>query len=1280
MGYLNLVEGARAMIRFVYPNVNELDQFVGCGRYLTTTPGDPNLGEQYTLADPQVRRLSSIRSGAYLLAPESDESPREVYECRDSSLPYRGDSVGLAYLLALINRSRRTVWEDGKYSGDIWCTGTIEMISGNPQLGEVFPNQFAIKLRAFLSDPHDRLFMLPLVNLKPPLKRECEDHHVRVVTFAQFKTIPAYHLFETRTIVQLHGHELQELVKFLFLTPEDQEQPQPVWTSAATRLQNLRNFTVQIRKPGAETIAGTGIVVSTDGKIVTCASVVEAATDKDHRQADDAEVDVYFPQVSGDDPKTRRAKVAACLPQYEDDIVLLQVDDEDLLLEQEQIAVLGDAEHSKGNSFETYGYLPSTDSPVTRAGGIILGAIETLPTQTLFSERVQLQSDLMAQELNGAAVLDKTRNLVVGLLSKQYLPKGGTESGRAYAVNLSVLTAEPFAVPGLGLQDSQLPKRLAPQPEPQKPEPAATDLGIAWNNAPASLKTWVGRESLISDIISDWTNPEHRITGLIGFGGEGKSSLARKVVDELLSPSPNLPHQGGGTFSSPPLVGGVRGGGTSSWGEEERPYGVFWWGFYTRPSIDEFFEAALTYMSGGRIDPAMLLSSSERAKVIGAMLHSGHYLFVLDGLEPMQHQQGDRYGLLKNDELRQFLSYFSSLRSQSFCLITSRVPVLDLMDYTSYTHQDVIQLNQADGQELLRKIGVRGADQDLEELIDKWGGHALTLSLLGAYLVEYCDGDVRRTDEIPPPTTKETRYERVNRVLRRYDSHLNEAERAFLMIFSAFRTPVDNVAFDKIFRAKTKKPAKKSSSSKKSFLWKPIAALNTRAFKAMVNRLVAYRILNYDPAADHYTAHPLIIAHYKKLLNKQKPEQVQQVHHNIKEYYLANAGEISEIPTLEELAPLIEAVHHACRACEYDEGFRLLQTNIQQKERFVLSFILGAWDTYLMAMRQLFPNRNTSCEPLVSRPKEKSYLLHEVGFCLMMMGHLKEAIPGYKRAIEIDMNIKNWRDVSCSYLNLTEIYGYFGQLDDGKHTNHESLTMARRAERKMHEVIALADRAWLAHLAGEIEAANQHFQQAEEVQQELDPQTRYLTGLEGAKHSHHLRRAGDSVYAREIIAANLEICEQKSWKDYISLSHRIIGDLEAENGQHKSARAHYDEALKVIRSIARRDILIDILCSRGRWLARHQQDASSAFIDLHEALDYAVNSGYRIYEADIRVALAWAYHAQASSSSLSAEKKNYALASAWQQADRALRMSQNMDYYWGQVDAEEVMRKLEELE
>jgi hypothetical protein len=71
------------------------------------------------------------------------------------------------------------------------------------------------------------------------------------------------------------------------------------------------------------------------------------------------------------------------------------------------------------------------------------------------------------------------------------------------------------------------------------------------------------------------------------------------------------------------------------------------------------------------------------------------------------------------------------------------------------------------------------------------------------------------------------------------------------------------------------------------------------------------------------------------------------------------------------------------------------------------------------------------------------------------------------------------------------------------------------------------------------------------------------------------------------------------------------------------------------------------------------------FNDLEEALMYAVEGGYRMYEVDVRVALAWAY--------LSAGKTN----SAKQFAQLALSMGNEMGYHWGKVDASEVLSKLD---
>src|SRR5574342_731199 len=79
-------------------------------------------------------------------------------------------------------------------------------------------------------------------------------------------------------------------------------------TGNNVRLQNLRDFTVQIRDANDQ-IVGTGIAVSTDGKIVTCAHVVEAAG-IDPRNSKGAEINVYFPQARGGEEKTHRANVA----------------------------------------------------------------------------------------------------------------------------------------------------------------------------------------------------------------------------------------------------------------------------------------------------------------------------------------------------------------------------------------------------------------------------------------------------------------------------------------------------------------------------------------------------------------------------------------------------------------------------------------------------------------------------------------------------------------------------------------------------------------------------------------------------------------------------------------------------------------------------------------------------------------------------------------------------------------------------------------------------------
>jgi tetratricopeptide (TPR) repeat protein len=990
-----------------------------------------------------------------------------------------------------------------------------------------------------------------------------------------------------------------------------------------------------------------------------------------HEPAGDGMVGVYFPQAGGGETKARRATVAACFPKHDDDVVLLQLAGGPAPLGPEQIAVLGTAEESCWHPFRSYGYRRLGDYLAAWADGKIKACVpppEGSPTQ---AEPVQLESSQINQGMSGAGVLDTERNLVVGIVSEVYFP-GNSPKDRdtAWAVNARVLTFDPFNFP---VRQESLPLRPAPQPKTDLAAARAAvapDLGVAWNNAPPPLAgEWAGRADLLRDLTADWADPARRVTGLIGFGGEGKSSLARRWVETLLaadlSPAP-FPERGGESASPFPLREGGQG--------VRSPDAVFWWGFYERPSVDQFFEAALAFLSGGRIDPSKVPSASVRAQIIGAMLGAGRYLFVLDGLEVLQHQEGDRYGLLKSADLRDLLTYFAAPGHPSFCLVTSRAPLLDLLDYPGYTHRDVERLSPADGRALLLNLGVRGSAAALDRVVADWDGHAMTLSLLGGYLAERHGGDVAHLGELPPPTAAEPRYARVGRVLRRYDEHLTEAERAFLALFSAFRAPVDESAFAPVFL-----PFLPPSPSGRGGGGEGETAAE---LVSLAQRLVAYRLLRRDPASNTYTAHPLVRAHYAARLAAAEcaaspwecaaspwdPAAVRAAYARIKDYYLARAGDTPENPTLDDLKPLIEAVHHACCAREYDEAHRIRRERIDQVNRLVLIHQLGAQETYLRLALEFFPSDDATQEPL-GNEDEKRWILNTVGLCLMSLGRLGEAVPFDERGNAIALGMEDWHNASIGYRNLAEMHAHLGALASSAEAAGQALDLGRRAEDKQDERISLAYQAWAAHLRGDLEAAGAAFVQAEALERDIysNMNIRYLFSLRGIRHADALRRTGDADYARRVTQANLEICQQQHWPFLVSMCHRLLGDLDAAAGQHRQARAHYDAALKLARGISVRYVLVEALLARGRWAARYadptglEDPSALAFADLNEALGYALDGGYRIYEADIRVALAWAHLSAGNPSAARAE------------AERARQMSVEMGYHWGQVDAAEVL-------
>jgi len=201
------------MTCFAFPNAEILkNRFIGCGRYAVLTNG---ASEEWQRPSSTIINRTGVEQAAMLWALKQPDTIREVYERKD--LPdkkYAGESMHLAYLLALIHRTR-TLRHD--WDSDIWCTGSIVLPDAkHPVLQEVAHPEFEIKLEAFLSDDNpDRLFIAPEPNIRPHLEH-CHAEKALIAGLESFRNFTFWENGSPKTILAVHSHELADLINIVF--------------------------------------------------------------------------------------------------------------------------------------------------------------------------------------------------------------------------------------------------------------------------------------------------------------------------------------------------------------------------------------------------------------------------------------------------------------------------------------------------------------------------------------------------------------------------------------------------------------------------------------------------------------------------------------------------------------------------------------------------------------------------------------------------------------------------------------------------------------------------------------------------------------------------------------------------------------------------------------------------------------------------------------------------------------------------------------------------------
>ena len=432
---------------------------------------------------------------------------------------------------------------------------------------------------------------------------------------------------------------------------------------------------------------------------------------------------------------------------------------------------------------------------------------------------------------------------------------------------------------------------------------------------------------------------------------------------------------------------------------------------------------------------------------------------------------------------------------------------------------------------------------------------------------------------------------------------------------------------------------------------------------------MASSILHFDQRSEHYHMHPLIREYYYSRLIDSNKTDAQLTHNKIKDYYLAISESIETPSNIKELSPYIEAVHHACRAGEYDEADAILSKHIYREDgeigNYLLTNQLGAFDTCLELMKEFFPNGDTSMQPMFSTRYAQRWVLHELGFSLMNLGRLNETLNFYKRSKEIALSgpFPDYYNACLTSHNIAELHAYLGEILASESVAKETLSVAIQRNNEYHQMQAMAHIAWAAYLQGDLKKAGDYFK-ASEIAGGIAIKELTHIANRGIYYADYLLQIKELDRAYKVTETNLAFLKYQQRVPQISQCYRILGDLYSARREHDRARNYYNQSLRIAREVTYRAALIEALLSRGRWMAKYLNDKNTAFDDLNEALEYATNGGFRIYEADIRVAYSWLFLALKSIDSALAE------------AERAKQMSVEMHYKWGRIGAEEVLSKI----
>ena len=454
----------------------------------------------------------------------------------------------------------------------------------------------------------------------------------------------------------------------------------------------------------------------------------------------------------------------------------------------------------------------------------------------------------------------------------------------------------------------------------RRPEAILGPEKISVARLPVTGSDVFGREEDVAFLDDAWANQHVNVVTIVAWAGVGKSTLVNHWLRRIAAEH----------YRSAELV--------------------FGWSLYRQGSIGdtssggEFLDAALNWF--GDPDPR-LGTAWEKGERLAKLVAHRRTLLVLDGLESLQNPPGPQEGRVREPSLHAFLRELAAFNT-GLCVVTTRTPVADLADHegTSALRRDLEHLSGDAGAKLLRALGVKGHEAELRSASDEFGGHCFALTLLGSYLTDAYNGDIRRRSEVSGHLAHDVRQgTHARKVMESYQTWLGEGpELAVLRMLGLFDRPADEKALGALLKSPAIPGLTESLTDLRTTEWRTILARLRRA------RLLA----GEDPHnPGHLDTHPLVREYFGEQLRSQQTDAWKECNRRLFHYYRTLAPQLPN--SFREMEPLFSAVICGCNAGLFREALHEVYIpRIQRGNAYFAANVLGARGPLLSVLVHFF--------------------------------------------------------------------------------------------------------------------------------------------------------------------------------------------------------------------------------------------------------------------------------------------------------------------------------------